>query len=496
MTKKTNLYLSFFGLLMLTAGCNEIDTIPREANQVRSSQERLAALNTSKPTLESFPKNLVLDQAAFTQLQRDITENPAALQKLLNTGLQEAMTDSIEAYKVVWYGDGSDYTAIHAADKQLLWLQTLSYNWLVSSDSTESRRYLDRMTAIIKTWALINICTTARPHESHLLGHYQTYSLIRDYISPEDRTIIDGWIRKRATGPTPNMTTSTTRNDNWEAMRLCFHFYSAYILNDASLLASARTTYTRFLGAWILEEGSTYDYVGRDAVIYHQYGLQFVFKVIDAVRRIEGDVSGQAFYKLKNSKNVGVSDVISFWERFLCGYYHAEFVNSEWAPDRTHSGAPYSNDFRLAYFHDRLDQMVSAAPKRIYPYMRLLIPDGANRFGTMTRYANMLNSADLTNQTSPSATFYKHYNFGETIGTLSVVKGYTKSELETLNFPDNGLSSLKIPAGRKVLLFDEPDFKVAGFQGKPLTLTGDITSLGAKYFNDKTSSLMVVTSDE
>ena len=79
-------------------------------------------------------------------------------------------------------------------------------------------------------------------------------------------------------------------------------------------------------------------------------------------------------------------------------------------------------------------------------------------------------------------TIYEHASYGGRSRDLPV----GSYDLAQIGLPNDSLSSLRVPAGLKVTLFQD-----AGFQGNSVTYTESSPSVGS--FNDKTSSIVVQT---
>jgi hypothetical protein len=80
---------------------------------------------------------------------------------------------------------------------------------------------------------------------------------------------------------------------------------------------------------------------------------------------------------------------------------------------------------------------------------------------------------------SAGVTVHSDANFGGRSAPLAVGQHVLNPEL------DNTISSVRVPAGYTVTLYDAPDFT-----GQELTLTGDVIQLD-NAFNDRTSSIVV-----
>ena len=91
--------------------------------------------------------------------------------------------------------------------------------------------------------------------------------------------------------------------------------------------------------------------------------------------------------------------------------------------------------------------------------------------------------------TPSPVTLYENCNYG---GASASVNIGDYASMDKIKFKNDSLSSLKIPAGMKVVLYEDNYFK-----GESVTLFKDVSCLnsiqmkGFKNWNDKTSSLKV-----
>lgn len=83
---------------------------------------------------------------------------------------------------------------------------------------------------------------------------------------------------------------------------------------------------------------------------------------------------------------------------------------------------------------------------------------------------------------NPPATIYKDDNFSGQAATVQV--GEYGWIVNDVHFPNDAISSVRVPQGYTLILYDN-----AGFGGASTTLKGDNSSLRSVGFNDRTSSL-------
>ena len=130
------------------------------------------------------------------------------------------------------------------------------------------------------------------------------------------------------------------------------HFFSmfayfAYILQDNTLLTQTNTAYATHINNNFYAEGKSEDLVKRDAFAYHAYNLAYYARILRSKYIYEGPEVYTTFKAKKNNINVSLQDLINYWKPFVidpANNVHLEFVNTEYAPDKTRSdyNKPYN----------------------------------------------------------------------------------------------------------------------------------------------------------
>ena len=90
-----------------------------------------------------------------------------------------------------------------------------------------------------------------------------------------------------------------------------------------------------------------------------------------------------------------------------------------------------------------------------------------------------------TSTTVTKATFYEHTDFGGTAVSLNP-GNYTTAQLSAAGISDNWVSSVKVPAGYTVEIYDQDNFS-----GTKWTFTADNSNFLAAGCNDKMSSVKI-----
>ncbi|WP_326992531.1 hypothetical protein [Chitinophaga sp. 212800010-3] len=465
------------GVMLLAISCrqNELEKISKRGD--------LSLASTVTAPLP-FSTNLLFDQQGHSQFKADVAANNG-VQNLYDTASNAALSYTPTGYSSIYSVSGA--AAAAGADGNRL--MALAFKSEATDDSVARQPYLDKAAQILKAWAKVNVQSWHRPTETGFLPFYEAYSVVRSSFRQTDRDTVDGWILRRATVGAYNMTlqdgNTVNQVNNWEAIRICFLFYSAYILSDNSLLSTAKSSYSTFLDNYLLSGGKTTDFVDRDAVIYLQYGLQYVAFTLRAVYSMEGNTAGNTLRDKTNKIGLKLGNAISFWETFLCGLYHMDFANSMFTSERTTRLARY-NPTGGVY---ALDVWLKPYPNQLYPYIKMLDASNAGRFKNFTRYVSLLNTPNtVTTPDTLRVQVYQNCQYGGYMVALAI-GGYPTGVFPTIGIKPNDLSSVKTPAGRLAILYNS-NFADSTAGGKNYTVSASTPCL-VGTFNDMTNSIIV-----
>jgi len=350
------------------------------------------AVTSSGNLLDMASKNLLFDQNGYNRLRTDLSGGDSSIVKVLyETTANEALTAQITPYSTLYPADAQQRAiAEKAVGEDSRRVVALALKVVTASDSAKQQVYLNKATNILKAWARINKVSWHTPIESGFLGMYRGYSAIRSAVKPIDRDSIDNWIRGRAlNGQYAFINTSSSAASNWQTIRVCFLYYTGYILQDSTLINKAKAAYKTYLDLNILNaEGVTDDLKNRDAFIYHSYMLRFVAFIAGAVYNMESREAAKVTLYQKNTKGYSYDASISLWEPYLNGLYHDEFAQSILGDERITRRGPYNPAGDVSR---SLDILVKIIPGRIYPYIQRLSTN-PSRFANLDRYLAMLNN--------------------------------------------------------------------------------------------------------
>ncbi len=175
--------------------------------------------------------------------------------------------------------------------------------------------------------AVIRWVSTYRPtgnpiNESRFVPMLQAIDLLLPTMTSEDREAALAWVEE-LTSQGDAFFARLRPNDgrltnNWASWRLLLRAMGATITGDRNLLASTGALVTAHVAANIYPDGSSLDFLGRDALHYHVYNLEALVQI---VLYVPGVVDADAA--------AAIGRAVGFLEPYFTGSkQHIEFVNS------------------------------------------------------------------------------------------------------------------------------------------------------------------------
>ena len=295
---------------------------------------------TPNPTVTDtrFPQNLLVDSLTLEDIRATAVTNPdmaAGVTSIIMNPAASALARSPQPYLE---GTSTNFDDISSQGRDM---RSLAVRWLYTYRTAPdaAKPYFDKIVANLLAW--VNAGNRVAnpihsPNETSYLGFYEAYSVVRSRMTTVDRAKVDGWISARATA----YRNYPPRVNNWETIRLNLVYYFAYILNDQTLRAAADNSYTTLLNVNLMAGGKSEDLINRDAFAYHAYNLLFYARILRVKALYEGDAAMQTLKTRKNNINVSLQDMMDYWRPFLidpANNVHLEFVNTQYAPDKTRS---------------------------------------------------------------------------------------------------------------------------------------------------------------
>ncbi len=221
-------------------------------------------------------------------------------------------------------------TATRAALRDMPKIYALALVYRVSGEG----KYLEKTIAYLKAWATQNTPNGDPIDDTNLDNPIEAYDMIKEKLSPADAAVIESWLKRTAeteiNGPhnRPNRATAT---NNWNSHRLKIIGEIAFCLRDTALQNYAVNGLKKQVQVNLNADGSSTDFVSRDALHYHVYDLEPLLKLCIVLQR----ATGVAYYWKRSVTGSSIQRSVNWLLPYLNGEKtHPEFVNSTVQFDR------------------------------------------------------------------------------------------------------------------------------------------------------------------
>lgn len=333
------------------------------------------------PIDNSFPVNLIVDSVTLQKIRSEAATNTAMSAAVTSIIMQPAATAFTKTAAPVTEGTSDNFNSISTQAREC---RSLAVRWLYTfqQSPTEAKPYFDKVVSTLMAW--INFGNKVAnpvhsPNETSYFGFYEAYSVVRSRMTAADRAKVDNWIGGRVFA----YRSFPPRVNNWETIRLNLLYYFGYLLNDRTLIEQTDASYTTLLNVNLKAGGQSEDVISRDAFAYHAYNLAFYARILRVKFLYEGQSNYNIFKARKNNIGVSLQDLMNYWKPFLidpANNVHLEFVNTNYAPDKTRSD--YNKPYDPASTVYALEELVFGFPESA-GYIQKILP-------TATRYNRSL----------------------------------------------------------------------------------------------------------
>jgi hypothetical protein len=221
-------------------------------------------------------------------------------------------------------------TATRFALTDMVRVYALAVVYRVSGD----KKYLNKTTDYLKAWATKNTPNGDPIDDTNLDDLIEGYDMVKADLSREDDGIISDWLRRTAgieiSGP-HNRPGRGTATNNWHSHRLKVIGEIAYAIGDTALQNYTISGLKKQIATNLNADGSSTDFVSRDALHYHVYDLEPLLKLAIVLRR----ATGADYYAYVAPTGTSIKKSTDWLLPYLNGQKtHGEFVNSTVSFDR------------------------------------------------------------------------------------------------------------------------------------------------------------------
>lgn len=205
------------------------------------------------------------------------------------------------------------------------------YSLALVYQTTQQPEYLKKATEYLVAWATINHPTGNPINDTKFDDVFEAYDMLRPQINETDKKTIDGWLIKIAEQEIITGTKGkATPINNWHSHRLKVVGQIGYILDDKKYTLYAVRGLLKQIDANLNEDGTSWDFLERDALHYHAYDLEPMLALSIIIKR----ATGLDYFSYETPRYTSIKKSVDWFVPFVTGTkVHPEFVNSKVAFD-------------------------------------------------------------------------------------------------------------------------------------------------------------------
>jgi hypothetical protein len=241
--------------------------------------------------------------------QKALTEMPDPIAEIQSQGLLEGNPAKIASTK-----------AVEDAYK----VYSLALVYKLYSD----KAYLNKAIEFLLAWSNTNKATGDPINETKLEDMITGYDLVRDQSSNADKKTIDNWLESIADAEVNSASAKPgkgTAINNWNSHRIKIITLIACTLHTKKYNEIITSELEKQLAINLNPDGTTHDFVERDAFHYHTYDLEPLLTTCIAIYR----TTGKDYFNYQTPNGSSIKKCVDFMTPYMVGdKTHGEFVNS------------------------------------------------------------------------------------------------------------------------------------------------------------------------
>lgn len=299
------LYLIF---LLLTGGMLSAQNVGLRPAEIKALKDSLqmGTADNSLPRIYDLQRQLA-DQS--------LTEEPHPIDTIRTEGLLQ--------------GDPRK-TATRAALGDMDKIYALALVYKVSGD----RKYLRAVTLYMGMWAGRNKPRGDPIDDTNLDPVIEAYDMVKDDMPVATAASVSKWLTATAIMEIRapfNEPTRATSSNNWHSHRLKIIGEIAFAIGDTALESFTIRGIIEQIGKNLNPDGSSSDFVARDALHYHVYDLEPLLTLAIVLQR----ATGVNYYTYVSPAGTSIRQSVQWLLPYLTGAKtHAEYVHSRVEFDR------------------------------------------------------------------------------------------------------------------------------------------------------------------
>ncbi len=275
-----------------------------EENQSLSYADKISRVLGIETSIEKQVKQIQLKKLSEANLY--LTDRPNPVQKIQ----MEGKLDTDPAKK---------QTVKSLEDLKKLYLFSYSYKL------SQNQKYLTKASEFILAWAKTYKASGNSVDETHLEQLFEGYAWVRANMATVDVNIVDTWLKTIAEKEMLVKYKDDRDINNWNSHRINIVGQIGYITFDKKYTDYALDAYKKQIQNNLYSDGSSMDYVTRDALHYHAFDL---WALLNFART--ASLHGVDLYNYQSASGASLKKSVHFLYPYINGTKtHAEFIKSQ-----------------------------------------------------------------------------------------------------------------------------------------------------------------------
>ena len=192
-------------------------------------------------------------------------------------------------------------------------------------------KYRQKAIEYLKAWALVNHPQGNPINDTKFDELFEGYDMLRPGMSSADKNSIDLWLNKIAELEIRSLKKGkSTSFNNWNSHRLKVVGEVGFILNNEEYIKYATEGLRTQINVNLNQDGTSWDFLERDALHYHAYDLEPMLYLSIIIKR----ASGIDDFNYLSPNQSSIKKSVDWFLPYVTGEKtHQEFTNSKVAFD-------------------------------------------------------------------------------------------------------------------------------------------------------------------
>ena len=190
-----------------------------------------------------------------------------------------------------------------------------------------TKEYFDKAVVFLKAWATVNHPTGHPINDTKLDRLLEAYDMLRPEINKTDKQLIDSWLILIAENELlRHQKGKSSTFSNWHSHRLKVVGEIGYILDNKPYINYAVNGLLLQIDTNLNNDGTSFDFLERDALHYHAYDLEPMLCLAIIIKR----ATGIDYFNYTSPKGASIKNSVDWFVPYLTKEKtHAEYVNTK-----------------------------------------------------------------------------------------------------------------------------------------------------------------------